>query len=323
MLPSLKSIQERYARSCEFRQQIDKIGITKALMAWSESIPDMPTMSIVFPRTEGEINSIARGARSARGARAARSALDARAARGALDARAALDALDARSARSALDVYWLTWDIDWVCVRAIGAIELNDPLTFNIWVHLLEAFEAGAWYMLIAVDKIAVIPIPEITLTDGRNRLHCDNGPALQWLDATLYYWNGVLVNQQIIKSPETITVAQIEQERNAEVRRIMIDRRGMEWFLVNSNSKEINRDNFGVLYQKELKGDEPLVMVRVTNATPEPESAWEFDTAHPPSDPVYKDYFIRVPPHIRTAHEAVAWTFDMEPEMYHPRFES
>jgi hypothetical protein len=58
------------------------------------------------------------------------------------------------------------------------------------------------------------------------------------------------------------------------------------------------------------MLGDEPLVMVKVRNSTPEPDGA-------------YKDYFLRVPPTMRTAREAVAWTFGLEAEDYKPTQET
>ncbi|MBI1807932.1 MAG: hypothetical protein HYR76_12880, partial [Ignavibacteria bacterium] len=99
----------------------------------------------------------------------------------------------------------------------------------------------------------------------------------------------------------------QILSEVNAEVRRVMIERFGVQQFIVASGAKVIHQDECGVLYKKELMMDEPLVMVKVINSTPEP-------------DGTYKSYFLRVPPTITTAREAVAWTFDMKPEEYSPK---
>lgn len=50
--------------------------------------------------------------------------------------------------------------------------------------------------------------------------------------------------------------------------------------------------------------------MVKVVNSTPEPDGS-------------YKDYFLRVPPTITTAHEAVAWTFGKTAETYAPAIET
>ncbi len=59
-----------------------------------------------------------------------------------------------------------------------------------------------------------------------------------------------------------------------------------------------------------EMRRDEPIVMVEVLNSTPEP-------------DGTRKTYFLRVPPTMRTAREAVAWTFDMDGAAYAPAVES
>ena len=46
--------------------------------------------------------------------------------------------------------------------------------------------------------------------------------------------------------------------------------------------------------------------MVKVVNSTPEPDGS-------------FKDYFLRVPPDMQTAHQAVAWTFDKTVATYQP----
>jgi hypothetical protein len=50
--------------------------------------------------------------------------------------------------------------------------------------------------------------------------------------------------------------------------------------------------------------------MVEVLNSTPEP-------------DGTRRTYFLRVPPEIETAREAVAWTFGMDGAGYAPAVES
>lgn len=72
----------------------------------------------------------------------------------------------------------------------------------------------------------------------------------------------------------------------------------------------KVHEDDCGELYRKELAGDEPLVMVRVVNSTPEPDGS-------------FKRYMLRVPPTVQTAREAVAWTFDMPPEQYRPEVQT
>jgi hypothetical protein len=121
---------------------------------------------------------------------------------------------------------------------------------------------------------------------------------------------HGVRVSQQVVEQPSTITVAQIEAEKNAEVKRVMVDRYGQARYLVDSGAQQIHADDYGVLYRKEIPGDEPLVMVKVVNSTAEP-------------DGTYKDYFLRVPPTIMTARAAVAWTFEKEEADYEPAIQT
>ena len=70
-----------------------------------------------------------------------------------------------------------------------------------------------------------------------------------------------------MIFHPRSITVKQIEQEENAELRRTLIEIYGQARYLQDAGATEIHSDPFGVLYRKELRG-EFLMMVRVIDAT-------------------------------------------------------
>jgi hypothetical protein len=134
---------------------------------------------------------------------------------------------------------------------------------------------------------------------------------AIQYPDGWgLYRWHGVEVKEDIILHPELITTEDIEQETNLEVKRVLLERYGEARYLEDSGSDLIQEDHFGKLFRKEIKDDEPLVMVRVINSTPEPDGS-------------HKPYFLRVPPTVKSAHEAVAWTFGLKPEQYQPEQES
>jgi hypothetical protein len=56
--------------------------------------------------------------------------------------------------------------------------------------------------------------------------------------------------------------------------------------------------------------GDEPIVMIEVVNRTRDPDGG-------------FKRYWLRVPPTVQTAREAVAWTFNMPAEQYAPEIET
>ena len=117
-------------------------------------------------------------------------------------------------------------------------------------------------------------------------------------------------VPSYVITDPSENTVSKIDGEDNVEVRRVMIDRYGPGRYLQDSGAVEVDRGDRGVLYSKDISGDEPIVVVRVRNSTPEPDGS-------------VKDYWLRVPPTVKTAAEAVAWTFGMEMQQYRPEKET
>jgi hypothetical protein len=170
--------------------------------------------------------------------------------------------------------------------------------------------ENGLWYFFFTEDEIVWYSQPNIK-KDSQNRPHSESGHAFEFFGLRDYFWHGVFISDhRIIDAPSSLTVTEIEEEKNAEVRRVMIERFGQSRFLMESGAKEIHRDDFGILYRKEIPGDEALVMVKVVNATPE-------------ADGSFKDYFLRVPPSITRAHEAVAWTFDIPEDDYTPVLET
>jgi hypothetical protein len=107
-----------------------------------------------------------------------------------------------------------------------------------------------------------------------------------------------------VVTRPDWITLNDIRNEQNVEIRRILIERYGQARYLIDSGAHIVHQDDFGTLYRAHVPNDEDLVMVNVINATPEPDGS-------------FHDYFLRVPPTCQTALEAVAWTFDERPDDY------
>ena len=118
--------------------------------------------------------------------------------------------------------------------------------------------------------------------------------------------WRGVPVSPQIAFSPETLRGQDILNERNAEVRRVMIERVGFEKF-VNEVKAEVldsdmDRGGERKLLRVPLQNDEPIVIVSVRCPS------------------TSRQYLVRVPPATKTCRQAVAWTagFD-DPADYAP----
>ena len=89
-------------------------------------------------------------------------------------------------------------------------------------------------------------------------------------------------------------------------MRWVLLERYGLDRYLRDADASLVQVDGYGTLWRCELPGDEPLVLVEVVNATPEP-------------DGTHATYLLRVPPDMRTAKEAVAWTFGMTEDDYQP----
>lgn len=112
---------------------------------------------------------------------------------------------------------------------------------------------------------------------DERNRLHREDGPALQYSDLfALWRWHGVTVPRDVIESPQGITVQRIKTEPNAEVRRIMVERYGHERYLRESNAELVDScaDDHKLIGMRTAKlwriGD--ITMLDLLNSTPEPD---------------------------------------------------
>ena len=167
------------------------------------------------------------------------------------------------------------------------------------------------------------------------HRLHCDNGPAVVWPDGWgVWAIHGTRVPQRVVEAPATLTPSEILAEPNAEVRRVMLTRFGEERFVRESGALPVHCDAFGDLYQVDVPNDEPLVMVRVQNSTPEPDgtvkSYWlRVDAqlrALPPGEwpeDRQREFLARQKPQAMTARNAVASLHGLCGEAYAPILET
>jgi hypothetical protein len=146
---------------------------------------------------------------------------------------------------------------------------------------------------------------------DNRGRLHNEKGMVVRYADNWGFYaWHGVIVPDDVIMLKEPITIERIAAERNIEVRRVLIERFGLDDYLKNGKVIKIHKDNCGTLWRMDVEGDEPIMVVQVVNSTAEP-------------DGIFKEYFLRVPPNIVRAKQAVAWTFGLTEDEYVPLVET
>jgi len=206
------------------------------------------------------------------------------------------------------DSYWIAF---YLFARDILGVQYNPERNeeLNIWADIARS--CGWWWPYENVCVISERPT-SVSWETGTDtpRIHCANGPAILTRDGhEVYAWHGIRVPARVIMNPETITTEEIDKEANVEIRRVLLERYGMERYLCEMEI--VAEDEVGQLYRREhpISGD-PLLIVKVINSTPEP-------------DGTYKTYTLPVPAEITTPREGVAWTFGLEANKYRPEIET
>jgi hypothetical protein len=156
-------------------------------------------------------------------------------------------------------------DADWLSWFAFWSKEM--ALKCGRQLYGLRAVNetCGWWWpfenVCIVTDRPAAIHF------DAEGRLHSAAVPALLYRDGFgVYAWKGRRVERGVLMEP--VTVERIEAERNAEIRRILVERYGASNYVRDAGATEIAADEWGVLYRKDQEGDEPIYVVKVICTT-------------------------------------------------------
>jgi hypothetical protein len=158
-------------------------------------------------------------------------------------------------------------------------------------------------------SEIVAVPRPLLRL-NRRGQLHNWDGlPAVEWLwgGKHLYFWQGVRMTESAGRNPDKVTARRALGWADAECRRVALERLGWERALAQLHGEVVQQDDYGRLWRIQPSGPrtswgiptvpEPIVLVEVVNATEE-------------RDGSRRRYYLRVPPSVRSARQAVAWTF-------------
>lgn len=134
------------------------------------------------------------------------------------------------------DGYWLSY-YDYM-LNELGIKECEKL------VGLIKLAESCGWWS--AFEDAVVLQHRPIEIHMNNNVLHNESGPSVKYRDNyCVWSINGHTVTEQIVMKPETLTVSQIDQETNADIQSIMIDRLGWTNFLRMINAKCLDfRDN-------------------------------------------------------------------------------
>ena len=174
---------------------------------------------------------------------------------------------------------------------------------------------------------------PSYLNRDEEGRLHCEVGPSAAYPSGwSWWHWHGTAVPQQVIEMPPTIAIEDIHRAGNPDMRRIMIERyrtgeevHGIAAYLRDAGARRLDHDpDFGTLWHLDSAVTGPMLMVEVTNHSPEPDGS-------------YRHFLLRVDPELRpmngadsfgapqpaTARNAVAASFGLSGVEYTPMIET
>jgi len=177
--------------------------------------------------------------------------------------------------------------------------------------HGLQRLAKNAGWWIPYNTFAAVSDRPVKINVDSQGQLHSHSEPAIEFTDGWKYYAShGMKIPNWIVEYPEKLTVEAINNEENVEIRRVMLEIYGFERYFKSSNAELVDKGDIerdGVLWRIPFEDDEDIYMLEMQNSTPN-------------QDETFKTYFIRVPPYMESAKQAMAWSYGFEnPDDYNP----
>lgn len=177
----------------------------------------------------------------------------------------------------------------------VCGIDLGDKID-----GLKEVARTCGW--VTTYEHLAVVQDrPLLVKFDDEKRLHCEDGPAIKYADGTeVYAWHGVRVPGEWFNNRDSLTPQKALTWENVEQRRAACEILGWVNILAELKSKVIDEDDdpqIGTLLEVNIPdiGKERFLKVKCGTG---------------------RTFALPVPPTMKTALEANAWTFDINPDI-------
>ena len=192
---------------------------------------------------------------------------------------------------------------------------LGSP-SFDYFKGMQILAEENVWWAPFR-DVAIVCDPPVVNLYDDTGAPTNHTGAVVKYSNGdAIYTMDRVVVPERYITSWSEVTAQEIMGVRNAEVRRVLMQRYGYERLMTDLDAKLYCKDDYGELYrlyEAQRSGFQyPIAQfVKVQNKTPEPDGS-------------FKSYVLHIANMgINSPHAAVASTFGLRPEDYKPEWES
>ena len=157
-------------------------------------------------------------------------------------------------------------------------------------------------YELLTFENVCIVSLKPKVKQDERNRLHCEDSPAVLFKDEfAMYFWHGIYIPEKWIMNKESITKEDIMKETNAEKRRCLQEILGSNYAkLLDIELIDSDTDQYSYpieLYRTKEKDsliDEFIYFLHVTCPSTK------------------REYYLCVP-ECKNCWEAKSWTFRNE----------
>ena len=173
--------------------------------------------------------------------------------------------------------FWGAHDAFWIAFYQYPQRFLKADIYKDAQLALLDDWATLAehslwWYPFESI--CFVCDRPSVYHLDTQGRLHSEAEMSMRFTDGFGFYAiHGIRVPEKVILAPDTLTAADITDEPNTEIRRVMIDRMGREKFLRESAAQPVDVDDrFGTLYRT----GRFETWLEVVNSTPEPDGSFK-----------------------------------------------
>lgn len=196
----------------------------------------------------------------------------------------------------------------------------------STFLDVLKYVIHNNYRLVFSKERAILASLPsKIESTNRSNRSNISNrdGPAIIYPDGVeLYAIDNIIFPKRVVTDPSSITLQDIDGITNVEAKRILVEKYGTNRFIEDRGMKAVHKDKYGELYQINWSNTRlPEKYVKLRNSTPEVTLTEDgfVPLVDEKGEIVYRYYFLRVPPNITTAHEAVAWTFGLTTATYNP----
>lgn len=186
--------------------------------------------------------------------------------------------------------YYTEWELSWLATTSFGARQLKKPDVSKWADPIYEAFIAGAWFISWTTETLYWVAKPTVR-KDERRRAHSTETAACENDVENMYAIEGVLLPAYAVVKPEWITAKEIDEQQNAEARRILIERMGAGKYLSESGAKILQAD-----HETARKGAAPRLLIQDNSG-----QKWLVGT----DGSTTRVYYMPVLNEVKTCHEA------------------